>query len=85
MGSTDYLNSARRAAIVFSLLAIVALGAAGFKLAALVWDAGAVAAAPAPAEKHNVEAHRRTRLACAALSRQDCATVQLAFVDGLAR
>ena len=46
MGSTDYLNSARRAAIVFGLLALAALGAAGHRLAVTIWGAAPVAQGP---------------------------------------
>ena len=60
MGSSEYLDTARRAGIVFTLLAIVALGAAGFRLAALIWDKGDLAAAPAPLEKHSVDSHGRS-------------------------
>lgn len=37
MGSSDYLNSARRAAIVFFLLVAGTLGAAGYGLAVSLW------------------------------------------------
>ncbi len=43
MGSSDYLNSARRAAIVFFLLAVGALGAAGYGLAFSPWGGAPVA------------------------------------------
>jgi hypothetical protein len=85
MGSNDYMNSARRAGLAFSLFALVALGAAGFKVAASFWDTGAMAAAPPPVEKHSVEPPRRVRVACWPKSAPECASVQLALAGGLAR
>jgi len=57
MGSTDYLNSARRAAIVFSVLAAIALSAASYRLAVTAW--GAAPLALSPGEK--LQGDRRVR------------------------
>jgi hypothetical protein len=78
MGSSDYLNSARRAAIAFSVLAFVALGAAGYNLAVSAWGGSLVASAPAA--KLPIPSQRRALPACFAKSAPDCASVEVALV-----
>jgi len=81
MGSTDYLKSARRAAIVFAVLALAALGAAAHRLAVSAWGAAPVALGPV--EKTPSEPRRRVRAACGS----GCANVRTVVVhagDGAA-
>jgi hypothetical protein len=76
MGSSDYLNSARRATTAFFVLAFVALAAAGYNLAISAWSGPQVASAPAV--KLSTPSHRRALPACFAKPAPDCASVEVA-------
>jgi len=77
MGSTDYLNSAKRAAMAFSLLAIVALGAAGYDLAISLWGGAQVAETASP--KVPSPSHRRVVPTCQTKSSPNCTSVEVAI------
>ena len=76
MGSSDYLNSARRAAIVFLLLATGALAAAGSRLAVSAWS-GAPTAFGASAKPQR-EPLRPAGDACWERSAPRCANLRVA-------